>query len=161
MRHDREQARAYAVLQAATLLGEPYIWGGDDHDEGGFDCSGFAHEVFSRVAREWPEVAFGRVAARNIFAHFRARGCDEYRAAELLLPGMLVFFHRPGGQIFHVKMHVSSGPFGYMAIDAGGAGSNSPDLGSALRHAAGVRRSSSVHHTRGSEWVAVDPFALL
>lgn len=160
-RSESESARAFAVLQAATLLGEPYIWGGDDHDEGGFDCSGFVHEVFSRVGAEWPDIAFGRVPARTIFGHFSRLGCADIRDAEKLRPGCLTFFHRPGGLIFHVKLHVSAGPFGFLAIDAGGAGSNSPDLSSALRHAAGVRRSSSIHHTRGSEWVAVDPFTLL
>lgn len=161
MIREDEHARAFTILVASTLLGEPYIWGGDDHDEGGFDCSGFVHEVFDRVGQQWPELAFGRVPARSIFAHFSARGCPGIRAEGELRPGCLVFFHYPDRPIFHVKLHVASGKFGHMAIDAGGAGSDSPDLGSALRHAAGVRRSSSTHHTRGAQWVAVDPFVLL
>lgn len=156
----RDDARAFAIMRATRLLGEPYIWGGDDVDEGGFDCSGLVHEVLNLTARHWDGLEIGRMAARNIFVHFRERGLPAITDSADLKPGCLVFFARPRGRIFHVKLHVSSGPFGHLAIDAGGAGSNAVDLEQALRSAASVRMSSSIHHS-GASWVAVDPFELI
>jgi hypothetical protein len=156
----QDDARAFAIMRATRLLGEPYIWGGDDVDEGGFDCSGLVHEVMNLTARHWDGLEIGRVSARNVYAHYTAHGLPQITDPVDLKPGCLVFFARPRGRIFHVKMHIASGPFGRLAIDAGGAGSNAVDLEQALRSAASVRMSSSIHHA-GAQWVAVDPFELI
>ena len=34
---------------AATLVGIPYVWGGESLAEGGFDCSGFVYVVLNRA----------------------------------------------------------------------------------------------------------------
>lgn len=156
----QDDARAFAIMRATRLLGEPYIWGGDDVDEGGFDCSGLVHEVMNLTAKHYDGLEVGRVAARNLFVHYVERGAPTITDPAKLKPGCLVFFARRRGRIFHVKLHVASGPFGHLAIDAGGAGSNSVSLEQALKLAACVRMSSSIQHSGGS-WVAVDPFELV
>lgn len=153
-------ARSFAVLRATRLLGEPYVWGGDDVDEGGFDCSGLIHEVLNLTGEHWDGLAIPRLAARHIYRTMVDRGAPVITDPADLRPGCLVFFARLRGRIFHVKFHVSSGPFGHLAIDAGGAGSNAVGLEQALQLAASVRMSSSIHHG-GASWVAVDPFELI
>lgn len=155
-----DDARAFAIMRATRLLGEPYIWGGDDVDEGGFDCSGLVHEVMNLTGRYYDNLSIGRMAARNIFAAYTERGAPTITDPAKLRPGCLVFFAKHRGRIFHVKLHIASGPFGHLAIDAGGAGSNAVDLEQALQLAASVRMSSSVTH-HGASWVAVDPFELV
>lgn len=161
MIREAESARSYVVFEAAQRLGRFYMWGGEGGREWGYDCSGVAWDVFDAAAQHWPELAFGRVPAKAIFAHFRARGCPEIRAEGELRPGCLIFWHYPGREIFHVSIHVASGPFGHLAIESGGAGANATNLDEALRASACVRPTSSIHHSRGAEWVAVDPFTLL
>ena len=38
------------LVYAAQYLGMPYVWGGADPAQGGFDCSGFVSWVYSNVA---------------------------------------------------------------------------------------------------------------
>lgn len=163
-----DDARAYAVTQGASLIGEPYRWGGEDSEEGGYDCSGLMHEILERVGAFWPVLAIPRLPARGIFAHFSRLGCPSFTDPTKLKPGSLTFFRKPAGSIFHVKLHVATLPpergsteQAFPAIDAGGGGSRTTTLAAALRSAACVRHSSSIHHTRGSEWIGIDPFALL
>ncbi len=40
---DHMDARVFLLLMAARMVGDYlYAWGGEEADEGGFDCSGFA-----------------------------------------------------------------------------------------------------------------------
>jgi cell wall-associated NlpC family hydrolase len=40
--NDEINARVFLVLMAARMVGDYlYSWGGEEADEGGFDCSGF------------------------------------------------------------------------------------------------------------------------
>jgi len=154
-------ARAFTVLDAARQLGEPYIWGGESLQEGGFDCSGFICHVLAGVGSVWPQVKVGRLTAEGLYRHFSGLGCKDITEETDLLPGCLVFFSQDKfSRIYHVKLHIATGVFGPLAIDAGGAGSNSPTLKAALRHAAGVRMSASTYHG-GAFWRALDPFSLL
>lgn len=155
-----DDRRSFCVLVASEYLGQPYIWGGDDHDEGGFDCSGLVNEVFTRLGVYWPELLIPRWSANSIYNHFVSAGAMPITDAGGLKPGCLVFFRRrPGSRMFHVKIHISSGPFGNLAIDAGGAGSDATNLSVALRRGAGVRMSESTIHG-SADWIAIDPFAL-
>lgn len=42
---------------ALTLLGEPYVWGGESFEEGGFDCSGLVLWAYNQVGKSVPRTA--------------------------------------------------------------------------------------------------------
>ena len=37
-----------------SYKGYPYVWGGESHDEGGFDCSGFIYSIFKKINKPIP-----------------------------------------------------------------------------------------------------------
>ncbi|MGZ8274539.1 MAG: C40 family peptidase [Burkholderiaceae bacterium] len=92
-------ARADVVLQALSLLGTPYRYGGSS-PETGLDCSGFVRHVFAAaVNRDLPrrseEIgAFGEPVSR----------------AELQ-PGDLVFFNTLRRAFSHVAIYIGEGRF--------------------------------------------------
>ena len=56
----RTDARVFLLLMAARMVGNYlYFWGGEEADEGGFDCSGFASVALMQAARAWPELHDG------------------------------------------------------------------------------------------------------
>jgi cell wall-associated NlpC family hydrolase len=79
-------------------LGRPYAYGGDE-TLGGFDCSGLASSVHSRV---------GIVIARTAAAQFAAG--RHVRRGELL-PGDLVFFRFGRRGVDHVGVYAGDGEF--------------------------------------------------
>jgi cell wall-associated NlpC family hydrolase len=87
------------VLQALSLLGVPYRFGGNDPATG-LDCSGLVRHVF-RAAKgvDLPRrsVEIGKVG--------RAIKRDE------LVPGDLVFFNTRGAPYSHVAIYIGDGNF--------------------------------------------------
>jgi hypothetical protein len=92
-------ARADVVLQAVSLLGTPYRFGGAS-PEAGFDCSGLVRHVFASVLnanlpRRSEEIsAVGQPVARGE-----------------LQPGDLVFFDTLRRAFSHVAIYIGEGRF--------------------------------------------------
>ena len=97
---DREHsARSDIVVQALSLLGTPYRFGGSS-PEGGFDCSGLVHHVFASVLnRELPRRA----------EEISGVGYPVSRAE--LQPGDLVFFNTLRRAFSHVAIYIGEGRF--------------------------------------------------
>ena len=166
-------ARVFLLLMSARMVGDDlYSWGGEEVEEGGFDCSGFASVALMQTARAWPSVySEGRTTAQGLYNHFDGKGCPDIDQVEALLPGCLVFYRRPGEKTHHVAIHATvvppltkggkTLPVGPVAFEAGGGGSKTTSPQAALRSSAGVRLTASDQHGHGVEWVAKDPFVLL
>jgi hypothetical protein len=166
-------ARVFLILMAARMVGDYlYAWGGEEADEGGFDCSGFASVALIQTARGWPGLfGGGRCTAAALYQYYDQRGCPDIRQVSALLPGCLVFYRRPGKTIHHVAIHAvdvpslqlggALRPVGPVAFEAGGSGSVATSPRAALLASATIRLSASDHHGEGVEWVAKDPFRLL
>jgi murein DD-endopeptidase MepM/ murein hydrolase activator NlpD len=89
------------IAVASAFLGWPYVWGGDDPEDGGFDCSGLMQYAFAQVG-----VALPRTAQ----AQFDAVAPVADPAA--LLPGDLVFFadtYPSVERITHVGLYLGDG----------------------------------------------------
>lgn len=74
-------AQADVLAVALTALGEPYVWGGESYEEGGFDCSGLILWAYSQVGKSVPRTAD-----------------EQWNATERLAPadvqvGDLIFFY--------------------------------------------------------------------
>ncbi len=170
---DSMEARVFLLLMAARMVGDYlYSWGGEEADEGGFDCSGFASVALIQTGRAWPSVySAGRTTAQGLYDHFDGKGCPDITLVEELIPGCLVFYRKPGKRIHHVAIHATSVPplrrggttlpVGPIAFEAGGGGSKTTSPREALCSSAGVRLTASDQHGHGVEWVAKDPFVLL
>ncbi|WP_274916655.1 C40 family peptidase [Streptomyces sp. WZ-12] len=96
-------AAAKAVAFAHAQLGTPYVWGGNGHADGGFDCSGLTQAAYEAAGITLPRIAQ-----------------DQYHADPHLLmgtqlaPGDLLFFGAGPGHISHVALYTGEG----QAIDA-------------------------------------------
>ncbi len=167
-------ARVYLILMAARMVGDyVYSWGGEEIDEGGFDCSGFTSVVLMQTARAWPKLyTGGRNTANGLYEYFDQRDCPDIDQVEDLLPGCLVFYRRPGKRIHHIALHTTTVPtitlksgnsleVGPIALESGGGDSSCTSPRAALRRSAGVRITASDYQRSGVEWVAKDPFLLL
>jgi cell wall-associated NlpC family hydrolase len=95
-------AREASVAQAMLLVNTPYRWGGNT-PQGGFDCSGLVHYVFSQVAE-----ASARRLPRST-AQWAAATVPVAEAA--LQRGDLVFFNTSGAAFSHMGIFVGSGQF--------------------------------------------------
>jgi hypothetical protein len=154
-----------------------YAWGGEESEEGGFDCSGFASVALMQTARVWPEIYTGRrTTANGLYEYYNNRGCPDIIRIEELKPGVLVFYRRPGRRFHHVAIHATtvppinltslSGnikplPVGPVAFESGGSGSAATTPRAALKASAGVRITASDYHGEGVEFIAKDPFILI
>ena len=92
-----DQSGAQLVRIAATFIGIPYKFGGDDPR--GFDCSGLVFYSYDQMGVEVPRTA-----------------ADQRRAAERvtraeLTPGDLVFFRNSARVVDHVGIYAGDGRF--------------------------------------------------
>lgn len=170
---DHMNARVFLLLMAARMVGDYlYSWGGEESDEGGFDCSGFVSVALMQTARGWPALySGGRSTAQGIYTYYNKSGCPDITILSDLKPGGLVFYRRPGKRIHHIAIHAANVPplmqkqgmlpVGPVAFESGGGGSKIKSPRAALQHSSGVRLTSSDYHGRGVQWVAKDPFILL
>ena len=92
-------AAADLVLDALSLLGVRYHYGGD-HRSTGFDCSGFVRAVYQRT--------LGLVLPHNAAQQSRE---GEKVAENKLRPGDLVFFHTLRRAFSHVGIYIGNGQF--------------------------------------------------
>jgi cell wall-associated NlpC family hydrolase len=166
-------ARVFLIMMAARMVGDYlYSWGGEEADEGGFDCSGFVSVALLQTARAWPGVYDGgRQTAAGLYAYFHQRDCPDITRSDDLKPGSLLFYRKPGKKFHHVAIHATnvpdirvgnaSLPVGPIAFESGGGGSRTTSPREALARSAGVRLTASDQHGSNVEWVAKDPFLLL
>jgi cell wall-associated NlpC family hydrolase len=96
---DSARARLAVVRAAAEQLGWPYIWGGDNRREGGFDCSGLVDYAYHAAGYTLP----GRPTAAVLWRMSTPIAKDELRA------GDLVFLGAPSGDPYHVALYAGSG----------------------------------------------------
>lgn len=92
-------ARADVVVQALSLLGTPYRFGGSSPDAG-FDCSGLVRHVFSSVLN-W------ELPRRSE----QISGVGQPVARTDLQPGDLVFFNTLRRAFSHVAIYIGEGRF--------------------------------------------------
>jgi cell wall-associated NlpC family hydrolase len=96
---DAHSARSDVVVQALSLLGTPYRFGGSS-PEAGFDCSGLVRHVFAAVrSQELPRRA----------EEISGVGHPVPRAE--LQPGDLVFFNTLRRAFSHVAIYIGEGRF--------------------------------------------------
>ena len=87
------------LIRAISLVGTPYVWGGNTPDSG-FDCSGLVGYVFrTTLGIELPRVS--RDMAQD----------GEKVERTSLVPGDLVFFGRRGKRVDHVGIYLGDGEF--------------------------------------------------
>lgn len=99
LRLDLRQQKVNTVISTAkSLLGTPYVWGGESLSEGGFDCSGFTMYVFRRAG----------YSLNRISADQARQGVYVSRAH--IQPGDLVFYSfKQNGVIDHVGIYIGNG----------------------------------------------------
>ncbi|NLM33972.1 MAG: SH3 domain-containing protein [Clostridiales bacterium] len=85
------------ISTAKSLIGTPYVWGGESLAEGGFDCSGLTYYVFKKVG-----INLNRVSADQA-----KQGTTVSRSN--LQPGDLVFYSFQGtSKIDHVGIYIGN-----------------------------------------------------
>lgn len=96
--NDREQAIDKVVQTAKSLLGTPYVWGGESLSEGGFDCSGFTQYVYKQVGYSLNRISSDQAKQ------------GTYVARTELQRGDLVFYSfQANGIIDHVGIYIGDG----------------------------------------------------
>jgi cell wall-associated NlpC family hydrolase len=113
------------IHAALSFLQIPYRWGGDD-PAAGFDCSGLVQELLAILGLDAP----GDQTADNLYRHCLVSGAPE----GVLDTGSLVFYGTKE-RVTHVAMILE----GETIIEAGGGGSKTSDLQSAILQNAFVR----------------------
>ena len=113
-----------AIQYAFSLLGLPYRWGGDD-PMGGFDCSGLVQEILASVGLD----PAGDQSAQMLYDYFKPI------SQSVMSPGALAFYGKDVKSITHVAYIVG----GRSVIEAGGGGSATTSLDSAIKQNAYTR----------------------
>jgi cell wall-associated NlpC family hydrolase len=85
------------VAFALSQLGQPYKWGGDGVEDGGFDCSGLTHAAYA---------AAGVTIPRTADTQWHAG--PPVPAGQPLAPGDLLFYGAHG-RATHVALYLGSG----------------------------------------------------
>lgn len=135
---DHSVGREEISIQAMSLVGVPYRWGGNTPD-GGFDCSGFVRYVVSRSAQ---------IDLPRTTADMSERGVSI--DPEQIATGDLVFFNTTGRPHSHVGIYVGKLRF-----------INAPSTGGTVRldylsnpywakHFDGIRRVAAPQNTAPS-----------
>jgi cell wall-associated NlpC family hydrolase len=91
--------RARVIKAGLEQVGWPYIWGGDSHSEGGFDCSGLVDYAYARAGMALPGRPTAAVLWRMSAAVDRAH----------LKPGDLAFLYSRTRAPYHVALYVGAG----------------------------------------------------
>ena len=84
------------MVTALSVLGTPYVWGGESHK--GFDCSGLVQWAFGTAGVRLPRVAQDQYNAG-----------PPVRPGATVVPGDLVFFGSSPRDVAHVGMFVGDG----------------------------------------------------
>ena len=91
--------RARVITAALAQVGWPYIWGGDDRTDGGFDCSGLVDYAYDHAGLTLPGRPTAAVLWRMSTPVGRAR----------LQPGDLAFLYSRHRAPYHVALYVGDG----------------------------------------------------
>lgn len=137
-----ETLRETAIKIAWSLLGIPYIWGGDDPVEG-FDCSGMCIEILKSIG-VLPRK--GDWTAHSLHTLFMDKEVDR------LGPGCLVFWTNQN-RVIHVEFAITE----KLCIGASGGGRRTLTWRDAVRQNAYIKIRPWA--SRGGETMFVDPFA--
>jgi cell wall-associated NlpC family hydrolase len=94
-------AKALAALaEAMKYKGTDYLWGGSN-PRTGFDCSGLVQWAYAKQGIHIPRVSEQQVLAKN----------GETIGRKDLVPGDLVFFRDPSGDVHHVGISMGADKF--------------------------------------------------
>jgi cell wall-associated NlpC family hydrolase len=94
----RQQKIDIVVNSAKSLLGTPYVWGGESLQEGGFDCSGFTQYVYAKAG-----YTLNRISSEQAKQ-------GSYVSRQYLQPGDLIFYSFEGtSNINHVGIYIGGG----------------------------------------------------
>jgi len=94
----REARVSKVVATAKSLLGTPYVWGGDAITDGGFDCSGLTQYTFKSLGYTLNRISVDQSKQ------------GQTVAKENLQAGDLVFYSLAGdGRISHVGIYIGDG----------------------------------------------------
>ena len=91
--------RARVITAALAQVGWPYIWGGDNRTEGGFDCSGLVDYAYDHAGLTLP----GRPTAAVLWRMSTPVGRTR------LQPGDLAFLYSRQRAPYHVALYVGDG----------------------------------------------------
>lgn len=96
---DLSQQKINIVLSTGkSLLGTPYVWGGESPQEGGFDCSGFTQYVFRQAGYTLNRISSDQAKQ------------GTYVSRSNIRPGDLIFYSFQGdGNINHVGIYIGNG----------------------------------------------------
>lgn len=94
----RQEKIDIVISTAKSLIGTPYVWGGNSLQAGGFDCSGFTQYVYGKAG-----YTLNRISRDQALQ-------GTYVSRSDLKPGDLVFFGFNGdGVINHVGLYIGNG----------------------------------------------------
>ena len=111
-RLDEWQSR---ILQTAfSLVGDPYVWGGETEKEGGFDCSGFVWRVYKLQRYPGAGPLADTLEGRTTYQMSGEVPRTLRIAFPELVPGDVVFFGAAGprskpSQVDHMGIYVGAG----------------------------------------------------
>lgn len=83
---------------AKQFIGQPYVWGGESLQEGGFDCSGYLYNVLIKSG-----IKVKRDTAQGYFNTFK-----KYKVNSSPAPGDLLFFGKSLNNITHVAIALNN-----------------------------------------------------
>jgi cell wall-associated NlpC family hydrolase len=94
----RQQKVDTVITTAKSLIGTPYVWGGESLAEGGFDCSGLTQYVFGKVGYTLNRISIDQAKQGSAVSWAN------------LQPADLVFFGFNGnGVVNHVGIYIGNG----------------------------------------------------
>lgn len=94
----RQQKVDTVIATAKSLIGTPYVWGGESLSEGGFDCSGLTQYVFGKVGYTLNRISIDQAKQGTAVSWAN------------LQPADLVFFGFNGnGVVNHVGIYIGNG----------------------------------------------------
>jgi cell wall-associated NlpC family hydrolase len=100
--------RASLVKCAMKFLGNKYLWGGEDPNNG-IDCSAFVRYCY----RETTDVRLPRVSYEQCYVGEKISSLE-------MLPGDLIFYADSTGTVGHVAMYIGNGTIIHAASKASG-----------------------------------------
>lgn len=129
-----DPARKYVVTRALSLVGTPYVWGGESSR--GADCSGLVFMLYEEIGIGLPR------RSKELF-----RATRPVRITEVE-PGDLVFFQNTNGRAGHVGVFVGRGYVVHASSSRGEVVVDTLEQVSATNGLNGIRRVVERHATQ-------------